>query len=121
MPDSCVLIAGPTLTRDEALSNGLQSAAAILKCRDHSACEAILERAAVEVLLLEIESADDSEVAFIKKIKNKFPEIEIIVIDGNGNRDLIAKAFAMGARDAFPKPYDSALVVERVKALLRQR
>ena len=51
----------------------------------------------------------------------QFPDTVIIVVDGDQNRDVIAKAFSYGAKDAFRIPYKRALIVERVQALLSRR
>ena len=59
-----------------------------------------------------------SDIDLIKNIKSKFPEILILLINGNGNRNLIAQAFAFGVKDAFRKPYRYDLIEERVKGLL---
>jgi response regulator RpfG family c-di-GMP phosphodiesterase len=50
----------------------------------------------------------------IKRMKNHVPNIVIILIDGHGNRDVIARVFSYGIQDAFRRPYNRVLMVERV-------
>ena len=120
MPKPGVLISGPTISIDEPFIQELQNHAGILKCRLNNKIAAIFETAEIGVLVLEITADSWSDLNIIKTIKRKFPNIEIILINGNDDQGVLAKAFALGAKDAFPKSYDRELLVERIQALLRQ-
>ncbi len=119
MPKPCVLLSGPTLALDDPLVQELQKHVTALKCRKHAEIAAILETARVDILLLEITTESTMNLKIIKTIKRNFPHLKIIVVNGNGNRKALARAFASGAKDAFSKSYDRTLLVERIQALLR--
>lgn len=119
MPNPCVLISGPT-SLDQGLLQELQKHATTLKCLQSSEIDAILESTEVTIVVLEITPDSSVDLDIIKAIKNKLPKIEIILIDGSDDGKIRARAFALGARDAFPKSYNRELLVERIQALLRQ-
>ncbi len=121
MEKHCVLVSGPTVAIDEELVDELQKSAKVLKNTDNNQVEAIISERKVDLILLEISKDHSSEVEIIKNVKSRYPNIEIILIDGNKDRELTAKAFSYGAKDAFRKPYKSPLIVERVNAILGRR
>ena len=112
-----ILISGSTVAKDDILSNELQKSGTIFKTTDNSQVETILASQKVDLLLMEI-SHTHSEVGIIEDVKKKYPDIKIILINGNGVRDVIAQGFQYGAKDAFRKPYKRDLLVERISALI---
>ena len=121
MMKHCILISGSTIALDTKLVTELQKIAAVVTNLDNSNVESFIENTQVDLILLEIFNKKRSEIEMIKTIKNRYPRVEIILINGEGNQDLMAEAFKYGARDAFRKPYKTALIVERVDALLRHK
>ncbi len=119
MAKNCVLLSGSTIAHDEKLKEELEKFAVVLTSDDNSLIESILDGNTVDLIILEISNANFQEIGMIKIIKTKFPETEIILVDGNGDQELIARAFASGVKDAFRRPYYISLIVEGVKALLR--
>lgn len=117
MKKKFVLISGPTISTDEKLAAELQKSAVVLKNSDNKRIELIITKRKIDLLLIEISKEYPSEVEMIKNIKTKFPHIVIILI-GDENRNVMAKAFKNGAKDAFKKPYKCDLIAERVRALL---
>lgn len=115
----CILISGPTIALDVELVSQLQKTATVLTNLENGKIESIIAHSRVDLILLEVEKENRSEIEIIKNIKLLYPDIKIIPIGTETDRDLIAKAFEYGARDAFRKPYKIALIVDRVKALLR--
>jgi PleD family two-component response regulator len=69
----------------------------------------------------EISQEHPTEVDLIKHMSAQFPDTVIIVVDGDADREVIARAFSYGVKDAFRKPYNRALIVGRVKALLSRK
>ncbi len=120
MEKYCVLISGLTIAIDKKLGDELQKSAVVLKNQDNPQIESITTDKKVDLILLEISKANPSEVEIIKTIKSRHPRIEILLVDGDGDREVIARAFEYGAKDAFRKPYKRALIVERVRALIRK-
>jgi len=111
------MISGPTIAIDEELESELGKSAAVLKNLDNSQLGTILTNQNVDLILLEIQNDNPAEIELIEDIKSQFPDIEIILIDGNGDREVIGQAFVHGVKDAFRKPYKSALIAERLNEL----
>ena len=118
MKKRCVLMSGRLLCGDHVLDDALQKIADVVKSSANSQVEAIMATRPVELVLFEVSQEHPAEVEIIKTLKQQFPNTVIIVIDGDGDREVIARAFSYGAKDAFRKPYKKALIVERVKAIL---
>jgi PleD family two-component response regulator len=121
MKKKCVLISGPTIARDPQMGAEIKKNAVVLKNSDNREIFSILNNRKVELILFEIVNEYLADIDLIKKIKAKFPGIIILLIDGNGNRNLIARAFKNGVKDAFKKPYRYDLIEERVKGLLNNQ
>ena len=119
MKKCCVLISGSTIAGDEELQNALQQSADVIKNSDNSQIESIIKKHKVDLILLEMLKGNGSEIDLIKNLRFKFPKIAIVVIDGDGDQDKLAKVFHYGVKDAFRKPYKCDLIVERIEALLR--
>ncbi|MCG3158136.1 MAG: hypothetical protein DKINENOH_04777 [bacterium] len=119
MAKNCVLLSGHTIAHDEKLKEELEKFAAVLTSDDNSQIESILCGNKVDLIILEISNANLQEIEIIKIVKTKFPFTEIILVDGNGDQELIAQAFAFGVKDAFRRPYRNDLIAERADGLLR--
>ncbi len=119
MAKNCVLLSGPTIAHDEKLKEELEEFAVVLTSDDNSQIELILSDNNVDLIILEITNANLHEIEVIKIVKAKFPDTEIILVDGDGDQELIAQAFAFGVKDAFRRPYPSALIAERACALIQ--
>ncbi len=118
MKNRCVLMSGRSLFDDEVLGEALQKIAVVVKSSEKSQIESIMAKKPVDLVIFEISQEHPAEVDLIKRMKKQFPDTIIIVVDGDGDREVIAKAFSYGAKDAFRKPYKRDLMVERVQALL---
>ena len=116
-----ILLSGPLVPFDQDLIRVLQQQAQILTNSENRQIEPILQKQKVNLIIFEITKKNTIDVAVIKNIKNKFAEIPIILIDGNGNTDIIVQAYSYGVKDVFKKPYKCYLVAERANALLRQQ
>jgi len=121
MEKYCILLSGPTANNDKELIAELQINTLVLKNSDNKQIESILKAHKINLILFEINKNNHSEIELIKNIKNQFPKIPIILIDGNGDREVMVKAFDYGVKDAFKKPYKFNLISERVSALLRHQ
>ncbi len=115
-----VLISGHSLSFDEELYAALQKIAAVLKISDNHWLESLMIHNPVDLVIIEILEENSAELELIKRINDQFPNTVIILIDGDENREVIARAFSYGVKDAFRTPYKRDLIVERVKMLLNQ-
>ena len=111
-------MSGYSLSVEKELYEALQNIAVVVKSSEKSQVEAIMVKKSVDLVVIEISQEHPAEVKLIKRMKKQFPDTIIIVIDGDGDWEVIARAFSYGAKDAFRKPYNRTLVVERVQARL---
>jgi DNA-binding NtrC family response regulator len=102
MRDSCQ----QTLGRDR---NKVEVAA------DGAAGLAILEKESFDVVILDLKMPGLSGMEVLKKIKQKDPEIVVVVITGYATIDSAVEAMKSGAYDFVPKPFtpDSLRVIVR--------
>ena len=121
MKNRCILISGHSLACDEMFCAALQKIAEVVKTSENSQIEAIMATRPVDLVIIEISKENPIEVELIKEMKTQYPHTVFILIDGDKNREVIARAFSYGAKDAFRQPYNRALVTERVKALLDRK
>jgi PleD family two-component response regulator len=111
-----VLVSGSSVSKDEELINALEKTVAVLKNSDNRKIQSILSTDTVDAIILEMSNEIPDEVQIIADVKRQFKQVKIILI--NGDRELFVKAFHLGAKDAFRKPYRRDMLVERVNALL---
>ena len=118
--EKTILVSGSRISSDGELKRKLQKSTSVLINSDNSRIESILDRNDIDIILLEVAVDNGSDLNLIRNIKRRFPNTTIILINGNGNRNVIAKAFDLGANDAFRVPYIRRLIVERVNALIQE-
>lgn len=116
----CVLMSGRSLYGDEELYKALQNIAVVVKSPENTQVESMMATRPVDLVIFEVPKENPAEVELIKHLKQQFPDTVIIVVDGNADRKVIAQAFSYRAKDAFRKPYNRALIVERVEAILNR-
>lgn len=116
----CVMISGPTITNDCQLVTELQKNSLVVMNSDNSRIESIIRNIKIDLILFEISKKSNSDVVIIGNIKIQFPDIPIIVMNGNGDNEIMIEAFTNGVIDAFKKPYKYHLIVERVNAIFRR-
>ena len=114
----CICVSGSTITKDKVLIAQLEKYLAVIKNYANWQIEPVLSRNKVDLLLLEISPGNLTDLELIKRLKEQYPHLKIVIIDGNGNRHLVTQAFAYGVKDAFKRPYLIELVVERINALV---
>jgi hypothetical protein len=83
------------------------------------------ERLFKTVKLLVIDCRDCADeprrlVEAIGVIRARYSGLNILVVDGQLDQDLVAEAFRHGARDYFKYPYPRKLLAERIDALCRE-
>ncbi len=119
MEKPIVLISGSLISRDEQLLSEIKLIAHVYKNAESHKIETILKKTRVDLLLLELLKNNRSGIEIVKKIKKEFPMIQVVLINGNGNRDVIAEGFNDGIKDAFRVPYNRDLIVERINTILK--
>lgn len=81
---------------------------------------AILEKANVDLILLDCNLPDGNGYDFCEAIRESYHGKVLILTARNTEVDEI-KAFKVGADDYISKPFSTAVLIERIKNLLRQR
>jgi two-component system NtrC family response regulator len=80
----------------------------------------LLEKNSYQVLVTDVKLPDADGVSLVKKIKNKFPDMEIIVITAYGNINDGVSAMKNGAFDYIIKGGDGGEVILSVKNALEK-
>lgn len=65
----------------------------------------ILEKHNINIVILDIKLPEMDGLQVLLKIKDKYPEIEVIMISGHGDMDTVIQAMRNGATDYFAKPF----------------
>jgi len=86
----------------------------------------ILSRDPIDLVLLDVSLRNEDGIVGLKKIKAKFPSVDIVMVSGQKDPQLIVTAIRSGASDYLCKPYHSnelEAVVEKMQNLkgLRDR
>jgi DNA-binding response OmpR family regulator len=92
----------------------------VLRTGDTQGIESFLGEHRVDLLIIEIAEKRDLSDDLIKRLRSRLPRMLILIVNGNGNREVIARAFSDGIVDAFHRPYDPHLIAERAIAILRE-
>jgi len=65
----------------------------------------ILEKNEIDILILDIKLPEMNGIDVLKKVKEQYPEIEVIMVSGHGDMTTVIEAMRFGATDYFPKPF----------------
>lgn len=81
----------------------------------------VLENIKIDIGIIDIKLPEMDGISVMKKIKEKDPTIEIIMISGHGDMGSVIDAMRLGAADYFPKPFRLMEInnaIERTKRFL---
>ncbi len=76
----------------------------------------ILDAKPIDIMILDIRLPEMDGLEVLKRVKENFPEIEVIMISGHGDMTSVIEAMRYGAADFFPKPFrlmDINLAIQR--------
>ncbi len=82
---------------------------------------AVLEKERPGVLILDVMLPGMNGLDILKKVKQEYPSLEIIMISGYGDMDMVIQAMRQGASDFIRKPFqimDIQLAIERTEKFL---
>lgn len=79
---------------------------------------AALKNSKIDLILLDVLLPDTKGDDLIKNLKQDYPTIPIIMISGVVAPEVIVKAMQSGASDYIVKPFNDAVVLEKVQRLL---
>ena len=115
-----VCLAGPKVTNDWGLIQSLRSRYLVT----------LLER--IELLvrrsflsgthLLVLDCSENAELLseVLPRLKEEFPDLCVVLVDGGLSQKQIAASFKEGVQDYFADPYDAELLRERMDSLCAQ-
>ena len=77
----------------------------VLKASTPSAAFNLLKLNAISIVILDIKLPEMDGLKVLLKIKDSYPDIEVIMISGHGDMDTVIQAMRNGATDYFAKPF----------------
>ena len=70
-----------------------------------------------DVLLLDLTMPEKDGLTVLKEIKETNPDAKIIVLSGDGNKEMINKCLEAGAVSFIPKPFDFDQVIKTLEEI----
>lgn len=78
----------------------------------------ILSDHRIDILILDLRLPEMDGLQVLSKVKEEYPDIEVIMITGHGDMDAVINAMRLGAVEFFPKPFrllDMRAAIQRTK------
>lgn len=85
------------------------------------ALECLAKDGTIEVVILDIKMPVMDGMTALKKIKNKHPLVEVIMLTGHGTLETGIEGMKMGAFDYLMKPCDMDQLIEKVDEAARRK
>jgi len=82
----------------------------------------ILNREPIDILISDVLMPEMNGLDLLKKVKSLYPHVEVIMVTGHGDMDMVIEAMHLGAVDFIKKPFsflDIQLAIERTGKYLR--
>jgi len=83
--------------------------------------EQILEMEEIAVVLTDLKMPEVSGLELLKRIKKKYPQIEVLLITGHGTIEKAVQAMKEGAYDFITKPFKRAEILRSIDKALEKR
>ena len=80
-----------------------------------------MEQKAFAVVITDLKMPDMSGLQLLEKIKQRDPEIQVVVVTGFPEIETAVEAMRKGALDYLPKPFDEHSLLERVEKAVARR
>ena len=77
-----------------------------------------LKEEEIDILILDLKLPEMDGLTVLQKVKELYPDIEVIMITGHGDMDAVIQAMRFGAIEFFPKPFrllDMKAAIQRTK------
>lgn len=89
-------------------------------CHDAESALVLLRKQRFELCLLDWMLPGLQGVDFLRRTRPHHPEIKIMMVTAKADPEAIVEALDSGADDFLPKPFDSKVLVARVRQLMRR-
>jgi len=107
----------------------LQTTQKLLAKRGHEAitaasgaeCLQKLEQGLVHVVILDVKMPEMDGVETLKRIKRKFPLVEVIMLTGHATAESAVEGLKLGATDYLVKPADIEVLVAKAEEAFNKR
>ncbi|RLG20992.1 sigma-54-dependent Fis family transcriptional regulator [Candidatus Micrarchaeota archaeon] len=93
----------------------------VLQAQSGEHALAVLEEKAIDVMILDLVLPGIGGFELLKKLKEKFPEVQVIVITAFSSIETAVESIKLGAFDYLPKPFNLDEVVIKVKKALEDK
>lgn len=115
-----VCLAGRKVSNDWGLIQSLRSRylVTLLERVEHLVRSSFLIRA--HLLVLDCSESAKLASQVLPRLKEDFPDLCVVLVDGGLSQKQIAAAFKEGVKDYFADPYDAKLLLERMDSLCAQ-
>jgi len=83
-----------------------------------SAAFEMLTQQEVDIMILDIKLPEMDGFEVLRRVKEEYPDIEVIMITGHGDMEAVIQAMRLGAVEFFPKPFrllDMRAAIQRTK------
>jgi len=78
----------------------------------------ILKQTEIDIIILDLKLPEMDGITVLQKVKELYPDVEVIMITGHGDMDAVIQAMRYGAVEFFPKPFrliDMKAAIQRTK------
>ena len=86
-----------------------------------SAAFEVLKQTEIDIIILDLKLPEMDGLTFLQKVKELYPDFEVIMITGHGDMDAVIHAMRYGAVEFFPKPFrliDMKAAIQRTKRFI---
>lgn len=90
----------------------------VLTAERPSEAFSILSENQIDIVILDLRLPEMDGLQVLTKVKEEYPDIEVIMITGHGDMDAVINAMRLGAIEYFPKPFrllDMRAAIQRTK------
>jgi len=117
-----ILIIDDEISIQEVLGDILQDEEyEVLKAGDGPEGLELLSKEKVDLIFLDVWLPKMGGLEVLEKVKESYPEIEVVIISGHANVDMAVKAIKMGAYDFIEKPLDIEKVLNLASRALERK
>jgi len=93
---------------------------AVALAEDGKAARKLLDVHSFSLVLLDLTLPDIDGIDLLKEIRERHPDLPVLMLTGNASRDTSIQAIRQGARDYMIKPIEPDYILVRIKEILQE-